>query len=307
MRFDEATLQFLAYCDLERGFSPGTISAYQSDLRQWREYLTGTLGDGSVPLCDITRQLVRGFIVQQRERGLSSTTVGRRINCLRSFWRFLEHAEVVTDNPLEGIRLPKTRSTLPAFLTDDEMRRLLEAAGRTHYRNLAGRDRAVIGTFLFTGVRRTELLKLHVTDLNLEDNLLLVREGKGGRMRTIPVLTPLRELLLNWLDERPSCSHDSLFVNRERQPLGRHAVQVLFDGCRERAAIRREGVTIHTLRHSFACALLRGGANLVAIQQLMGHVSLDTTSIYLRVTGAELREAVAVHSLSTTSAGAGGR
>jgi len=142
------------------------------------------------------------------------------------------------------------------------MRRLLDADGHTHYRNLAARDRAVIDTFLLTGVRRTGLLKLHTTDLNLEDNPLVVREGKGGRMRTVPSTSPLRQLLRAWLDERPACDHDSLFVNREGQPLGLHAVQVLFDRCSERAAIRQEGVSIHTLRHSFACALLRGGAAL---------------------------------------------
>jgi len=129
----------------------------------------------------------------------------------------------------------------------------------------------------------------------------MVREGKGGRMRAIPILSPLRQLCLPWLDERSSCNHDSLFVNREGKPLGRHAVQVLFDRCRGQAGIRREGVTIHTLRQSFACALLRGGANLVAIQQLMGHASLDTTSIYLRVTDAELKNAVATHSLRAFS------
>jgi site-specific recombinase XerD len=183
MRFDEATKQFLAYCDLERGFSPCTISAYASDLRQWHRFLAKAL-PGNIPrITDVDRQLVRRFIVHQRETGLSNATVARRVNCLRSFWQLLCQAELVTDTPLDGIRLPKTRTELPTFLTDEEMRRLLQAAGRTHYANLAARDQAVIGTFLFAGLRRQELINVHVRDVSWEDGILRVRHGKGGTAR----------------------------------------------------------------------------------------------------------------------------
>jgi len=279
-----------------------TISAYQSDLRQWRQFLEKALESEAPRVSDVTRSTVRGFIVDQRERGLSNTTVARRVNCLRSFWHFLEHAEITAENPLDRIRLPKSRTKLPTFLTDDEMRRLLEAAGETHYADLAARDRAVIGTFLFAGLRRTELLNLHTYDVNLEDDVLTVRHGKGGRMRAVPMNEALCELLVEWLDERPSCDHDFLFANREGGPLGRHAVQTTFRRAKKGAGIEREDVTIHTLRHSFACALLRGGASLVEIQQLMGHASLETTSVYLHVTGVELKEAVAAHSLCNSQA-----
>lgn len=297
MRFDEATKEFLAYCDLERALSPLTLSAYESDLRQWRRFLEQTLGSAHPRIEDVTRSHVRGFIVSQRERGLSNTTVARRINCLRSFWHFLEHAEITDGNPLEGIRLPKAKTKLPTFLTDGEMRSLLDAARRTYYSDLAARDQAVIGTFLFGGLRRTELLKLRTRDVNLEDDILTVRHGKGGGMRVVPMGRRLCDLLVAWLEQRPRCDHDFLFVNREKGPMGRHAVQATFERVKRVAGITREDVTIHTLRHSFACALLRGGANLVEIQQLMGHASLETTSVYLHVTGAELRNAIAAHSL----------
>ena len=297
MRFDEATRQFLAYCDLERGFSPCTLSGYASDLRQWRRFLAQATRRSIPRITDVDRHLIRRFIVDQREAGLSNATVARRVNCLRSFWQFLDQAELVTDNPLDGIRLPKTRTGLPTYLTDEEMRRLLEAAGRTHYGNIASRDKAVIGTFLFAGLRRQELISVHVPDVNWEDGTIRVRHGKGGRMRVIPMVRELRELLATWLAERPQCHHDFLFINREKEPMGRHAVTVTLKRAKRMAGIDRPEVTIHTLRHSFACALLRGGAGVVAIQRLMGHASLDTTSIYLHVTGVELAEAVRAHSL----------
>ena len=297
MRFDEATKQFLAYCDLERGFSPCTIAAYASDLRQWRRFLAKAI-PGNIPrITDVNRQLIRKFIVHQREAGLSNATVVRRVNCLRSFWQFLDQAELVTDNPIDGIRLPKTRTELPNYLTDEEMRRLLDAAGRTHYANLASRDGAVIGMFLFAGLRRQELINVHVPDVNWEDGIIRVRHGKGGRMRVIPMVRELQDFLEAWLTERPQCHHDFLFSNREKQPLATRAVALTFKRAERMADMDRPEVAVHTLHHSFACALLHGGPSVVAIRRSMGHASLDTTLIYLHVTGVELEEAVAAHSL----------
>jgi len=287
----------LAYCDLERGFSPCTIAAYASDLRQWQRFLVKAI-PGNIPrITDVNRQLVRRFIVHQREAGLSNATVVRRVNCLRSFWQFLDQAELVADNPIDGSRLPKTRTELPIYLTDEEMRRLLQAAGRTYYGNLAARDKAVIRMFLFAGVRRQELINVHVPDINWEDGIIRVRHDKGRRLRVMPMVREVRELLDAWSAERARCDHDFLFTNREKQPVGRHAVAVTFKRAKRMAGIDRPEVTVHTLRHSFACALLRGGASVVAIQRLMGHASLDTTSVYLPVTGGEREAAVACHSL----------
>ena len=144
------------------------------------------------------------------------------------------------------------------------------SGGTIHYGNLAARDTAVIGTFLFAGLRRTELIKLHLRDVNLADDILTVRHGKGGRMRALPMNQRLSALIGEWLMQRPDCEHACLFVNREGQPLGRQAVNLTLARAKRLVGIDRDGVIVHTLRHSFACALLRGGANLVDIKQLRG-------------------------------------
>ena len=234
----------------------------------------------------------------QRERGLAIPTIQRRIHCLRSFWAFLIDSGVETrESPLEGIRLPKKEQRVATYLDAAEVRALLVAAERREIESLRLRDRAVIATFLFAGLRRTELLNLRLQDLRLRDGLIVVRQGKGKRTRVVPVADPLNGMLQEWLAERPHCDHDYVFCNRLRQPMGRHALVHLSALAKEEAGIDRQDVTVHTMRHSFACALLRGATVVVAIQHLLGHAGLETTTIYLHASGEELRHAVERHTL----------
>jgi integrase/recombinase XerC len=297
MTFDECVRAFLTYCELERALSPNTLLAYADDLKRFAALAAAELGP--VPgVSQVDRSLIRRFIAVQREGGLSISTIQRRVYCLRSFWRFLSDTGLDTrESPAEGVRLPRKEHRVAAFLGEAEMRRILEAAGQHRSHRWQVRDRAVMATFLFAGLRRTELTSLRLPDVQLEEGVILVRSGKGKRMRVIPVATPLRRVLEEWLNPRPPCGHDFVFCNRMRGPLGRHALVHLFHLAMRGAGVDREGVSIHTLRHSFACALLKGGTNVVAIQQLMGHASLQTTAVYLHVSGEELRAAVAGHVL----------
>jgi len=297
MTFDECVRAFLTYCELERALSPNTLLAYADDLRRLAALATAALG--SVPdVSQVDRSLIRRFIAVQRESGLSISTIQRRVYCLRSFWRFLSDTGLDTrESPLEGVRLPRKEHRIAAFLGETEMRRILDAAGQHRTRPWQIRDRAVMATFLFAGLRRTELTSLRLPDVQLGEGVILVRSGKGKRMRVIPIAMPLRQALQEWLVLRPSCCHNFVFCNRMRGPMGRHALEHLFGLALREAGIDREGVSIHTLRHSSACALLKGGTNVVAIQQLMGHASLQTTAVYLHVSGEELRAAVAGHVL----------
>jgi site-specific recombinase XerC len=129
---------------------------------------------------------------------------------------------------VEGVRLPRKERRVAAFLGEAEMRRVLQAAGERRRPPWQVRDRAVIATFLFAGLRRTELMGLRLPDVQMAEGVILVRSGKGKRMRVIPVATPLRRLLEEWLELRPACGHEFVFCNRLRGPLGRHALLHLF-------------------------------------------------------------------------------
>jgi site-specific recombinase XerD len=297
MTFRQAVQSFLQYCELERALSPNTLIAYADDLKHFRRFATESLDPDFTPL-QVDKLLIRGFIASLRERGLRIATIQRRVNCLRSFWSFLIDCGVETrESPLDGLRLPRKEHRVAAFLGEQEMLSMLAAASDQPLKWCGIRDHAVLATLLFSGVRRTELLNLRLPDVRLEERIIVVRQGKGRRSRVVPIAPELGDILQGWLAVRPACQHDYFFSNQMRGRLGRHALYHLFRKAKTRAGLDRPEVSVHTLRHSFACALLKGGTNVVAIQQLLGHASLETTSIYLHVSGEELREAVSSHVL----------
>lgn len=297
MTFRQAVQSFLQYCELERALSPNTLIAYADDLKHFRLFAADSLGPDFCPT-QVDKLLIRSFIASLRERGLRIATIQRRVNCLRSFWSFLIDCGVETrESPLEGLRLPRKEHRVAAFLGEAEMLSMLTGAADQRLKWCGIRDHAVLATLLFSGVRRTELLNLHLPDVRLDEGIFVVRQGKGRRSRVVPIAPELAGILQGWLAVRPTCRHDYLFCNQMRGRMGRHAMYHLFRKAKAQSGIERAEVTVHTLRHSFACALLKGGTNVVAIQQLLGHASLETTSIYLHVSGEELREAVSSHVL----------
>lgn len=298
MDFHQAVHEFLAYLEHERGSSPFTISSYRSDFRRFADFLDTQAVPAKVG--NITTPLARRYIAALSKAGLSPRTIARRLASLKSLFRYLRACEYVPGNPLAPLPTPKQRTRLPSCLTADECRRLLDATDHNHYFILAFRDKAILATFIYTGMRRGELLALRTRDVDFDAGVVTVNNGKGGKARVVPMCHELIEPLRDWLELRPPCDHDALFTTRLGQPLGKHGVQDAFSRAKAAAGIDREGVTIHTLRHTFATSLLENGADLVSIQRLLGHSSLDTTAIYLHVQMDGLREAVQKHPLSGT-------
>ncbi len=296
MRFQHAVDEFLAYLQHERGCSPFTVVSYRSDFRLFLSFLA----DRRVPpsIDNVTSSVVRQYVATLSKAGYAPSTIGRRVASLKSLVSYLQECEYTSHNPLARISTPKKQHRTPTYLTLEECQHLLDATDKNHFFMLAFRDKAILGTFLYTGIRRGELLALKLDDADLEACTLAVRNGKGGKGRVIPLCDEVIELLRDWLELRSECDHDVLFTTRLGQPLGKHGLQDTFCRAKQAAGIEREGVTIHTLRHTFASALLQNGADLVSIQRLLGHSSLDTTAIYLHVQMDGLREAVARHPLS---------
>ena len=296
MKLQHATDEFLAYLMHERGCSPFTIVSYKSDLKQFLKFLAQR---GVPPKVEnVTSSVARQYVAALSQAGYAPSTIGRRVASLKSLASYLQECEYTSHDPLARVSTPKKQHRTPTYLTIEECQRLLDATDKNHFFMLAFRDRAIVGTFLYTGIRRGELLALKTDDVDFEARTLAVRNGKGGKGRVIPLCDESIALLQDWLELRPERGHDSLFTTRLGQPLGKHGLQDAFCRAKEAADIKREGVTIHTLRHTFASSLLQNGADLVSIQRLLGHSSLDTTAIYLHVQMDGLREAVAKHPLS---------
>ena len=285
------------YLEAEKGYSPLTIKAYRSDLSHLFGFLQET--KRSLRAREVTTQVVREWVVRLRQGGRGANTVGRHIYSLRSFWRYLLDCEAVEHDPLRRIALPKRPQRLPRYLTCEELQRLLEAARNHRTLYCARRDYAMMATLALTGIRRGELLNLRLEHVDLAEGTLRIEDGKGRKTRLLPLLAEAGAAIEQWLRVRRDKGHDYLFTTTQGNRIYPSRMQVIWRNVLRRSGITKSGVTMHTLRHSFATLLLRSGkCDLVSLQRLLGHSRLDTTAIYLHVGPQQLREAVQGHPLS---------
>lgn len=296
MTMAEARADFLSYLEAERGCSPHTVSAYRRDLEQLIRHLGRQRH--SLEVAEVHTSDIRGFVAALQARRLQASTIARRVNCLRSLFRFLCANGYVGENPCLTIGTPKKAGSLPTILTEAECRSLLEAAYRSHYTMLGFRDNAVLSTLVYTGLRRQELVDLTLDDIDLEQRSLRVRRGKGNKMRMVPLVPEVVSAIEDWLEFRPQRARRSLFATLTGKPLGRHGIQALFRKALRNAGITRRGISVHSCRHSFASLLLKSGCDLVSIKEILGHASLESTSVYLHLTSVGLKRAVSQHPLS---------
>lgn len=295
MRIEPLHEEFLAYLEVERGHSPLTIGAYRSDAR----LSAGALDEmGAEPnLESLTSQVVRQYIAWMRRRGMRPSSIARRICSLRSFWKYLRDTGYVTHDPFFRVATPKKEPRPPVYLSADELARLLEAAERQSSIFLSFRDKAVLATLVFTGMRRGELLNLRVTSVDFEGQKLVVEKGKGNKTRVLPLALPLQEALRDWLDLRPQCDHAFLFTTQWGARMSKYGLTSALRRALKRAGITKPGITLHKLRHSFACLVLQNGCDLYSLSEMLGHTRLDTTAVYLHATVEHLRSALACHPL----------
>ncbi|MDE0474315.1 MAG: site-specific tyrosine recombinase XerD [Gammaproteobacteria bacterium] len=272
---------FADYLAFERGLSARTMEAYGRDVAR----LIGYLSDlGIVRPGDITRLELRDYVYSLKDRGLAPTSIRRALSSMRAYFAFLLEEEVIETDPTEQIESPRVWRTLPEVLSMREIERLLEAPELSD--PLCWRNRAVLELLYATGMRVSELTGLPLQGVDLEDRTCLVY-GKGAKERMVPFGRAARRALIRYLrDVRPELergrSEGMFFLSARGRPLTRMAVWTIVRKARDRAGIERP-VSPHTLRHSCATHLLEGGADLAAVQELLGHVDITTTEIYTHV------------------------
>ena len=289
---------FLSHLTDERGCSPHTVKAYTEDLSAFVTFLE-TRGDLDAFPHRIDRLILRAFMADQTTKGTSKRTLSRRLSGLRSFYKFLINRKLTATSPLDGIHNPKTPKTLPKFLTESEVRTLVESVKEAGWMDV--RDRALLELLYGAGVRVSELVGSNLEDFDRERGLLLVR-GKGKKERMLPVGTCAAHALGNWLIRRPEAASGRtdlpaaeqtptapVFVNRFGTRLDVRSVRRILEK-RLASAGLPPGATPHTLRHSYATHLLERGADLRSVQELLGHASLSTTQIYTHITPSRLKD-----------------
>ncbi len=285
---ERAVRAFLLHLERERRASPHTLRAYGADLGQFLAFLEDELGQVPPP-AQVDHLLVRAFLADLHRRGLKKVSAARKLAGLRTFFRYLCREGVLERNPARLIVAPRLERRHPVHLEEDEVEELLRVPGD----DLAAvRTRALLELLYGTGVRVAELVGLDLGAVDLEQQSLRVL-GKGSKERIVPFGRPARQALESYLALRDGLHPrvPAVFLNRRGGRLSDRSVRTLLGRQLLRLAEARHA-SPHTLRHSFATHLLRRGADLRAIQELLGHSSLSTTQRYTHV---DTRQLLAVY------------
>lgn len=285
----EPVSSFVNYLKYERIYSERTVREYEDDLKAFESFYKGL--DGELSWATLDSDVVRRWVVVMMERGNSSRSVNRRLSALRSFYRFLLKRGGVTVSPVYGVIGPKTERTLPAFLKEDEINRLLD--DNLFASDFEGRrNRLVVMMLYATGIRLSELSGMNACDVNLAAGWIKVT-GKRNKQRVIPFGMELREALLEY--------RDSCIMQFGKELKGGLLVELSGERMKNAkiAKIVRESLSLvttlkkkspHVLRHTFATSMLNHHANLESVKELLGHESLATTEVYTHTTFEELKK-----------------
>jgi len=279
----------------ERGAAGNTLSAYAHDLNGFEDYLTAQGSD----LESVTRHGIEAYLAHLDASGMSRSTRARRLSAIRQFFRFAFVEGHRGDNPALRIAGPRAESRLPVTLTEDDVDRLISEVrkgGRTQSDRI--RNTALIELLYATGLRVTELVSLPVVAARGDPRMILIK-GKGGRERMVPLSEPARDALTDWLicrDDSPLKESVHLFPAKSTKGhLSRQAFFLIIKAAAAKAGLNPKDVSPHVVRHAFATHLLSRGADLRAIQMLLGHADVATTEIYTHVLETRLRSLVLDH------------
>ena len=280
--------EFREYLQFERGVSPRTLDAYGRDLQRLVDY-GGRTGVESV--AGITSAKLREFVYDLKDQGLQATSIRRTLSALRTYFGFLVAEGHVTADPTEQVEMPKTWRKLPGVLSREDVERILDAPEIGD--RLYWRDKALLEFAYASGVRVSELASLKVRDVDLAEGMATVF-GKGSKERMVPIGRSAQRALDVYIREtRPALIRKQgqgvVFVNAQGRPLSRMGIWKILRKHVKRAGVKKR-VTPHTLRHCFATHLLEGGADLAAVQEMLGHADISTTQIYTHVDREYLRD-----------------
>lgn len=280
---------FMEYLEFEKGLSLNTRAAYRRDLAKFLAFVQDTMAYNR--LDEITKQDIIAFLAWQVDSGAEYSTIARSLSSIKTFYKYLVLDGFIAANPAGDLETPKIRRKLPRVLSVDEVDRLMEAPKVAL--PLGIRDRAMLELMYGTGVRVSELLSLQLDDINFTAGFLRCF-GKGRKERIIPVNQTASDWVQRYLARSrnllsKSAKERTLFLNARGRGLSRQGFFKILNAYAQAAEIDKE-VTPHTLRHSFATHLLENGADLRAVQEMLGHADISTTQIYTHLTRSRLRE-----------------
>lgn len=291
-RDNETTRKYLRYLKLERNYTANTVEAYRNDLAHLERYMKR---EGLTPET-VRREHLEHFAATLHEHGIGPSSQARILSGVRSFFKYLQMEGYISDDPSELLEWPHLGEHLPEVLTTEEIDRMEAAIDLS--KPEGQRNKAIIEVLFSCGLRVSELTALKLSDLFMSDNFVRIK-GKGRKERLVPISAKAVKELKLWFIDRDRMNikpgeEDFVFLNRRGAHLTRTMILIMIKRCAEAAGIEKT-VSPHTLRHSFATALLKGGADLRAIQMMLGHESISTTEIYTHVDMTTLRQEILEH------------
>ena len=290
--------EFLRHLAKERDVSPNTVIAYQRDLADFVGFLGGYYGEGSWSWEGVDRLAMRGFLAHLNRRGVGKRTISRTLSGVRSFYRWMHRNEMVESNPARAVGAPKLDKHLPGYLDRAQIDLLFQMAEARAMEGdfTAVRNLAILELFYSTGMRLSELQGLGVGDLDLVSQQVKVR-GKGRKERIVPIGDHAVRALRNYeakrddllRNRRTGVERSAYFLSRTGKRIGVRMVQKVVSGFLDQID-EDAGLSVHSLRHTFATHLLDAGADLRAVQELLGHASISTTQIYTHTSVERLKQ-----------------
>lgn len=282
---------YAAYIGLERGLSQNTVIGYRFDIEKFINYLK----DSGTALRDVTLPILQQFVADMHDVGISPRSQARIVSGLKSFFKYLVMASYTEENPSIMLETPNIGLHLPEVLTLEEIDRLENEIDTSTTEGV--RNYAIIETLYGCGLRVSELVNLEISRVFLKDKYLIVN-GKGSKERIVPMSDMVIDLISDYLKVRGEVikpgEENVLYLSRRGTRLTRQMIFTIIKRLATQAGIKKT-ISPHTLRHSFATHLLEGGANLRAIQQMLGHETIATTEIYLHIDSTRLKEEILLH------------
>ena len=288
---NKPTHDFLDYLKLERNYSDRTIASYQNDIEKFFAFI---LEEG-VLMDEVDQIVVRNFLTEELNNGVSKRSCKRRLSALRLFYSYLKKEGMVKENPFELVTSPKADKTYPHVLYQDQINEIMEN-NRKRTDPLKTRDQAILSMLYYCGLRASELVGLTVQDVDTKNRIAHV-VGKGNKERIVPFTIDCRDDVIEYRDNlRKTLLNNvkdpvsALFLNEKGQRLTTRGLEYILDKIEEKTSTF-VGLHPHILRHSFATHLLDNGADLRVIQELLGHESLNTTQVYTHVSVEAMKQA----------------
>lgn len=274
---------FISYLRIDKKYSENTISSYQEELSLFMEYIKKNP-------TSISKEDILKYMKYQKEKGNQEKTIAHLVTVLRSFYKFLEIENKISENPTEYIDMPKIKKTLPNYLSKEEVNQLLDIPLTDYY---SYRNKAMLELMYATGIRTSELLNLKMHDVNLEYALIRIL-GKGNKERLVPMGDYALHYLQIYIECYRSCflkgkQSDYVFLNNRGNNMTRQAFFKIVKQLAETKNIKKE-ISPHILRHSFATHMIENGADIRSVQELLGHSSVSTTQIYTNLSDHFVKE-----------------